>query len=74
MTDVTDTPGAHDTGMDWDEESLPVEQVRSLIVTLGKAFRAVQLYDDNNPVRQRFVDTLKSEFSRLWSELDKLVV
>jgi len=74
LTAVTDTTGADDTDLDWDEESLPVELVRSLIVTLGKAFHTFQLYDENNPVRQRFVDTLKSEFSRLWSELDKLVV
>jgi hypothetical protein len=65
---------AEATGLDWDEQSLPVEEVRSLFVTLGKAFRAYQLYDENNPVRQRFVDTLKGEFEGLWGELDKLVV
>ena len=62
------------TGLDWDEQSLPVDDVRSLFVTLGKAFRAYQLYDENNPVRRRFVDTLKGEFERLWTELEKLVV
>ena len=61
-------------GLDWDEEPLSVEAVRSLFVTLGKAFRAHQLYDENNPVRQRFVDALKSEFERLWKEMDRLVV
>jgi HEAT repeat protein len=72
----------HDTGpveaaagsVEWDETGLPVEQVQSLFVTLGKAFRAYQLYDENNPVRQRFVDTLRGEFTGLWRELDKLVV
>lgn len=72
----------HDTGpveaatgdLGWDEVDLPVDAVHSLFVTLGKAFRAYQLYDENNPVRQRFVDTLKGEFTSLWSELDKLVV
>jgi hypothetical protein len=72
VTDHVDPTEA--TGLDWDEQSLPVEEVRSLFVTLGKAFRAYQLYDQNNPVRQRFVDTLKSEFERLWTDLDKLVV
>ena len=72
MTDHADPAEA--TGLDWDEQSLPVEDVRSLFVTLGKAFRAYQLYDQNNPVRQRFVDTLKGEFERLWTDLDKLVV
>jgi hypothetical protein len=69
--DPSDTPHA---GLDWEESGLPVEQVRSLFVTLGKAFRAYQLYDENNPVRQRFVDTLRGEFSALWTELDELVV
>jgi len=58
----------------WAEAHLPVEEVKSLFVTVGKAFRAYQLYDENNPVRQRFVDTLRTEFSGLWAELDKLVV
>jgi hypothetical protein len=61
-------------GLDWDEESLPVEEVRSLFVTLGKAFRAYQLYDENNPVRKRFVDSLREEFETLWGELETLEV
>lgn len=69
-----DPASAPDAGLDWEETSLPVEEVRSLFVTLGKAFRAYQLYDENNPVRQRFVETLKSEFEALWTELDELVV
>jgi len=60
--------------LDWEGDGLPVEEVRALFVTLGKAFRAYQLYDDNNPVRQRFVATLKGEFEALWTDLDKLVV
>jgi len=66
--------GAADQGLDWKETNLPVDEVRSLFVTLGKAFRAYQLYDENNPVRQRFVGTLRAEFEHLWSELDRLVV
>lgn len=58
----------------WDEADLPVDAVRSLFVTLAKAFRAYQLYDENNPVRRRFVDTLRNELAALWSEMDKLVV
>jgi hypothetical protein len=71
--DVTDA-GLTEGGVDWDENDLPVDAVRSLFVTLGKAFRAYQLYDENNPVRQRFVDTLQGEFAALWGELEKLVV
>lgn len=66
--------GGSEGGVDWDESTLPVDEVRSLFVTLGKAFRAYQLYDENNPVRQRFVETLRGEFTALWGELDQLVV
>lgn len=57
----------------WEDE-LPVDDVRQLFVTLGKAFRAYQLYDDNNPVRRRFLEGLRSEFQRLWEEMDRIVV
>ncbi len=74
MTERANPAETSETGLEWDEEGLPVEYVRSLFVTLGKAFRAFQLYDENNPVRQRFVTTLRDEFEGLWKELDKLVV
>lgn len=74
MSEPLDPATPPDETLDWDEDQLPVEAVRSLFVTLGKAFRAFQLYDENNPVRQRFVETLKNEFSALWQEMDKLVV
>jgi len=44
------------------EADLPLAEVKTLFTTLGKAFRAYQLYDENNPVRQRFVDSLRGEF------------
>jgi hypothetical protein len=74
LTDRVDSADTPDDGLDWEEDGLPVEEVRGLFVTLGKAFRAFQLYDENNPVRQRFVTTLRDEFTALWDELDKLVV
>lgn len=74
MSDETGAAGAPEPGLDWEDDAQPVEEVRSLFVTLGKAFRAYQLYDENNPVRQRFVDTLRAEFQSLWAELEKLVV
>jgi hypothetical protein len=59
----------------WDElETLPLEEVREFFVTLGKALRAYQLYDENNPVYQRFVQSLREAFSILWKELDHLKV
>ncbi len=60
-------------GVVWEDE-LPVDDVRQLFVTLGKAFRAYQLYDENNPVRHRFVDGLRTEFQGMWEALDRIVV
>jgi len=72
----TETPlGSEADGQTWDEEGpVAVDRVRSLFITLGKTFRAYQLYDENNPVRRRFVDQLRGEFQSLWEDLDKLVV
>ena len=39
---------------------------------LGKALRAFQLYDDNNPVRKRFVTSLREAFEQLWQEVEGL--
>ncbi len=74
MTDQVDPAAVPEQGLDWEESDLPVDAVRSLFVTLGKAFRAFQLYDENNPVRKRFVDTLRGEFEGLWGEVEKLAV
>jgi len=67
-------PGGLAEGQDWEEEPVAIDAVRSLFVTLSKTFRAFQLYDDNNPVRRRFVDQLRTEFLGLWEHLDRLVV
>ena len=49
-------------------------EAKELFVILGKAIRAVQLYDENNPVYQRFVQSLRDALRELWSDVDKLVV
>ena len=54
--------------------NLPVAQVRELFVVLGKALRAFQLYDENNPVRQRFVESLRQAVAQLWAECDRLTL
>jgi hypothetical protein len=60
---------------DWgDSETLPVAAVRELFVVLGKAFRAYQLYDENNPVRHRFMESLRQSFQGLWNETDRLTL
>ena len=59
---------------EWDETALPIADAKELFVTLSKAIRAVQLYDENNPVYQRFVQSLSEALRDLWSDVDKLVV
>ncbi|HKK93774.1 MAG TPA: hypothetical protein VJ925_10080, partial [Longimicrobiales bacterium] len=54
--------------------TLPLDEVRDLVVTLGKALRASQLYDENNPVYKRFVQALTDEFVALWSEMDEIAL
>jgi len=69
--DETDPTG--DDLEDWGEgDDHPVEQVKDLFVVLGKALRAFQLYDENNPVRRRFVNSLRESFEQLWQELEGL--
>jgi len=48
--------------------------VKELFVSLGKALRAQQLYDANNPVYQRFVSQLAQGLSGLWGKMDRLQV
>ena len=71
MSDALTGLAGESAGGDWGDD-LPVAEVQSLFVTLGKAFRAFQLYDRNNPVRQRFVESLRAEFTALWTQIDKL--
>ncbi|HSG47333.1 MAG TPA: hypothetical protein VLA43_05870, partial [Longimicrobiales bacterium] len=61
-------------GGDSDLYTIPVAQIGEFFVTLGKALRAFQLYDENNPVYQRFVQALSTAFLGLWEELDELHV
>jgi len=71
-------PNATDTGADgWEGEAisdLPLDDVRDLFVTLGKALRAYQLYDENNPVYHRFVSSLREAFQDIWQEVDQVKV
>ncbi len=76
MTEVeTAAGGANPEGGGWGGlTDLPVGQVRELFVVLGKALRAFQLYDENNPVRQRFVESLRQAVTQLWAECDRLTL
>jgi HEAT repeat protein len=67
--------GTQDVAAGWaDLAHAPVAPVRDLIVTLGKALRAYQLYDENNPVRQRFLQSLRQAFLSLWTDAERLTV
>jgi HEAT repeat protein len=59
---------------DWDVDPDVLASVQGLLVTLGKTFRAYQLYDENNPVRRRFGEQLKSDMLALWQKTDRLVL
>jgi HEAT repeat protein len=60
---------------EWEDlDQSNVERVRELFVVLGKALRAFQLYDENNPVYQRFVSNLREAFQATWQELESLTV
>ncbi len=49
-----------------DPEVLPLGEVRELFLSLGKALRAYQLYDRQNPVYQRFREALAEAFREVW--------
>jgi hypothetical protein len=67
--------GAGGLAADWaDVSELPMAEVRDLFVTFTKALRAHQLYDENNPVYQRFVSALRQAFAELWGRVDRLQV
>ena len=51
-----------------------ITEVRELFATLAKALRAYQLYESNNPVYQRFVQSLADAFRRLWEHQSQLTV
>jgi HEAT repeat protein len=70
-SETSSTVGAPDGG---DLATLPLEEIGSLFVVLSKALRAHQLYDENNPVYQRFVSQLAEALRGLWGEMDRLHV
>jgi HEAT repeat protein len=55
-----------------DPQVLPLGEVRDLFLVLGKALRAYQLYDRNNPVYHRFLAALKDAFHKVWETEEAL--
>jgi len=74
LTEQPSEPSAPAGAFDDLEEDLPFTQVSELFTTLGKALRAFQLYDENNPVYKRFVSSLAEAFVALWDEIAKIQI
>ncbi len=75
MTDPRVPPaGVATEAEEWDGDPAALAAVQTLLVTLAKTFRAYQLYDENNPVRRRFGEQLKTEFLALWQSMDRMVL
>ncbi|HKJ92447.1 MAG TPA: HEAT repeat domain-containing protein [Longimicrobiales bacterium] len=53
-------------------EPLDEAEVEALLSTLSKTLRAFQIYKLNNPVLQRFLETLSEGFRHLWRNTDVL--
>ena len=73
-TSAADTMTAPESGFEeWgDRATLPVNEVHDFFVTMTKALRAFQLYEENNPVYLRFLSSLREAFGSLWQEIDAL--
>ncbi len=60
---------------DWiGEDEALAEEVGELFTSLAKALRSYRIYEENNPVRQRFVGGLRDAFGSLWKGMDRLEV
>ena len=60
---------------EWGEFSgVLLSDVRELFMTLGKALRAYRLYEENNPVYQRFLGSLREAFRKVWGHEERLTV
>ena len=67
--DISDQTSAKAEGPE-EGDDLPVAQVRQLFNVFVKTLRSFQLYDEQNPVRKRFVTSLREAFEGLWTEVE----
>ncbi|HSH45249.1 MAG TPA: hypothetical protein VK966_05310, partial [Longimicrobiales bacterium] len=54
------------------ETALTAAEVETVLTTMGKALRAFNMYQENNPVFQRFEGTLHQAMAGLWERTDAL--
>ena len=57
-----------------DLDLIPTEPVKELFIALSKALRAHRLYDENNPVYARFLNSFREALEAVWRETDTLQV
>lgn len=62
------------TSVELPEPPFAPSRIEGLLVLLGKAVRAHQLYLQNNPVYQRAIASLRSAFDPIWQEGDEIVL
>lgn len=54
------------------EAALSRADVENVLGTMSKAIRAFNMYQDNNPIFQRFQEGLRSSIADLWQKTDRL--
>lgn len=54
------------------EATLRAADVENVLSTMGKALRAFNMYQENNPVFQRFRENLRTSIGDLWRKVDSL--
>ena len=57
-----------------DLDLIPTAPVRDLFQALAKALRAHRLYDENNPVYTRFLNSFREALGAVWKDTDTLQV
>ena len=62
------------TSVELPEPPFAPARVEGLLVLLGKAVRAHQLYLQNNPVYQRAITALRGAFDPLWKDIEEIVL
>lgn len=66
---MTESPQTRETQ---DDLAVPADEVEKLLSTMGKALRAFNMYQANNPVFQRFRVALREAFDQIWTDAYEL--
>ncbi|MBI4544799.1 MAG: HEAT repeat domain-containing protein [Gemmatimonadetes bacterium] len=72
MSEASSTSGLVGAAGNAEAPSIPPAEVGELVAMLVKVARARQLYDDNNPTYQRFIENLRAAFAALLSRAGTL--